>query len=67
MQHRTASRVATALQKGMGVNQRCDNDRHPQVGTVYSHLKRTLDHCREQVDRIEEMLLKNRKDNDPRK
>jgi len=40
------------------VAHRCDNDRHPSVGRVLGHLKRTLEECRQQVERLEEMLLK---------
>jgi hypothetical protein len=35
--------------------------------TAYNHLKRTLAQCREQLDRIEEMLTQSKQDNDPRK
>ena len=39
---------------------RYDNDRHPPVGRVLGNLKQTLEQCRQQVERIEKMLLKSR-------
>jgi hypothetical protein len=32
----------------------------------YRNLKRTLQECREQLERIESMLTKSKQDNDPR-
>ena len=44
-----------------------DSDDREKAEAAYNHLKRTLAQCREQLDRVEEMLVKSKQDNDPRK
>jgi hypothetical protein len=47
------------------VASKSDEDLCDEMALIYRHLKITLKQCREQLDRIEEMLRKSNQDNNP--